>query len=119
MVVNMEQKNFALLKKSLIILCFLYAIERVSILSFTEKKGALRSFTRGYLKQRFLLIIVCRYIDYYIKKIKSQMNYSNFFFLSERNFREKVQSVQKICPLIGVSVNCLSAFWNVFYEDLT
>ena len=77
----------------------------------------------GYLKQRFLLVIVYRYIDYYIKKIKSQMNYSDFFLPLSAFQREilekKFNRCKKICPLIGVSVNCLSAFWNVFYEDLT
>ena len=31
----------------------------------------------------------------------------------EKNFNR----FKKICPVIGVSINCLYAFWNAFYED--
>ena len=51
------------------------------------------------------------------------MNYSDFFLPLSAFQREILEKkfipCKKICPLIGVSVNCLSAFWNVFYEELT
>ena len=51
----------------------------------------------------------------YLIKKKCFSNLLFVFRLLEKKFNRC--KTQNIGPLIGVSVNCLSAFWNMFYED--